>query len=380
MFYPSTSLSLNCCNPNVEIVNNSSYHVSWYAPSYLVPQTCQGLGIVVIGPFLKVPPEEVATWVQIRGVGWPREVGATRSESITRKIPAKVFQRSVWTVGWCSILLVDSCAHIYSPFTPQCRNELRPHECNVTVCVQSHLILIIVLKKKWPDDASSSDGTPRTHFLLAKRAMGMFMGLGLSPESHILLVDAPTQVLASFATKENQMQQARVNFSIMADIFTKCFSFCFIMISLPLQDLNFVSKELKVMEVPQNWCFQNASFLWETAWWFSGGFLKAFPQILNILRNYGWTMSTTSAFVGMCHISCLPKFGHQSWIVLLSATLFLPKSLLHCHCVNWFCGKLCLDDFHPLLRSIASSWTHIGVKRIFQVCCQDHLKNMEKKL
>ena len=312
MFYPSTSLSLNCCNPNVEIVNNSSYHVSWYAPSYLVPQTCQGLGIVVIGPFLEVPPEEVATWVQIRGVGWPREVGATRSESITRKIPAKEFQRSVWTVGWCSILLVDSCAHIYSPFTPQCRNELRPHECNVTVCVQSHLILIIVLKKKWPDDASSSDGTPRTHFLLAKRAMGMFMGLGLSPESHILLVDAPTQVPASFATKEDQMQQARVNFSIMADIFTKCFSFCFIMISLPLQDLNFVSKELKVMEVPQNWCFQNASFLWETAWWFSGEFLKAFPQILNILRNYGWTMSTTSAFVGMCHISCLPKFGHQT--------------------------------------------------------------------
>ena len=124
--------------------------------------------------------------------------------------------------------------HIYSPFTPQCRNERGPHECNVTVCVQSHLILIIVLKKEWPDDDSSSDDTPRSHFLLAKRTMGMFMRLDLSLESHILLVYAPTQVQVSFATKENQMQQAMVNFSIMADIFTKCFSFCFIITSLPL--------------------------------------------------------------------------------------------------------------------------------------------------
>ena len=66
MFYPGTSLTDNCCNSNVEIVDNSSYHVSWYAPnlpSYVVLQICQGLRIVVIDPFLEVPPEEVVTWV-----------------------------------------------------------------------------------------------------------------------------------------------------------------------------------------------------------------------------------------------------------------------------------------------------------------------------
>ena len=48
-----------------------------------------------------------------------------------------------------------------------------------------------------------------------------------------------------------QIQQARVIFNPLTDIFTKCFSFCFILISLPLQDLNFVRKELKViMEDP----------------------------------------------------------------------------------------------------------------------------------
>ena len=136
MFYPDT-LTDSCCNSNVEIVDNSSYHVSWHAPglpSYVVFQICQSLGIVVIDPFLEVPPEEVVTWVQVRGVGWPREVGATRNKSVTRKISAEEFQRSVWTIVWCSIFLVGSCADIYSPFPPQCRNELRPHECNVTVC------------------------------------------------------------------------------------------------------------------------------------------------------------------------------------------------------------------------------------------------------
>ena len=46
---------------------------------------------------------------------------------------------------------------------------------------------------------------------------------------------------------------------------------------------------------------------------------------------------------------------------------------------NWFCGKVRLNYFYPLLCSIASSWIHIGVKRISQACCVHHLKNMEKK-
>ena len=106
------------------------------------------------------------------------------------------------------------------------------------VCDHQHPIVILVVKEVWPDDAISFSDTPQSHFLLAKRAMGMFMGLSLSPEAHILLVDVPTQVTVSPVTKEIQIQQARVIFNPLTDILTKCFLFCFIVISLPLKDLN----------------------------------------------------------------------------------------------------------------------------------------------
>ena len=131
------------------------------------------------------------------------------------------------------------------------------------------------------------------------------MGLILSPEAHIPLVYVPTQVKWASSLKNH----------------------------LHLQELNFVQKELNfTMEDTQNWCSRNSSFLWETKCWFSGGFCKAFSQILNILRNYGWTTSTIVAFVGICHTFCLPTLATKRWIVLLSDILFLPKSLLHCRC------------------------------------------------
>ena len=87
-----------------------------------------------------------------------------------------------------------------------------------------------------------------------------------------------------------------------------------------------------------------------------------------------------SVIVGICHTSCLPKFGHQtlncpSIRYIVPAKIFSALPLCQ---KNWFCGKVRLDDFYPLLRSIASSWIHIGVKRISQACCLHHLKNMEK--
>ena len=56
---------------------------------------------------------------------------------------------------------------------------------------------------------------------------------------------------------------------------------------------------------------------------------------------------------------------------------------VHCSCQklcqkNWFGGKVRLNDFYPLLPSIASTWIHTGVKRISHTCCLHHLKNMEK--
>ena len=62
-----------------------------------------------------------------------------------------------------------------------------------------------------------------------------------------------------------------------------------------------------------------------------------------------------------------------NWIGALTLSLIkLPPRK------SWFCGKGCLDDFYLLLRSIASRWIHIGVKRISQAFCPHHLKNMEK--
>ena len=114
--------------------------------------------------------------------------------------------------------------------------------------------------------------------------------------------------------------------------------------------------------------------------WFSRVFLKAFTQILNILRNYGWTILTTVAFVGICHTSCLPKFGHQRLncpSIRCIAPAKISPALPLCQ-KNWFCGKVRLGDFYLLLRSIASCSFRNGVKRISQACCLHNLKNMEK--
>ena len=94
------------------------------------------------------------------------------------------------------------------------------------------------------------------------------------------------------------------------------------------------------------------------------------PQGVSANSEYSqklcWTMSTTVAFVSICHTSCLPKFGHQTLNCPSIRYIFPAKispALLLCQ-KNWLCCKVCLDDFYPLLRSIASSWIHIGVKRI----------------
>ena len=89
-----------------------------------------------------------------------------------------------------------------------------------------------------------------------------------------------------------------------------------------------------------------------------------------------------SAFVLICHTSCLLKFGHQT-LNCPSIRYIVPAKIfpaLPLYQKNWFCGKVRFDDFYPLLRSTPSPWTHIGVKKISQACCLHHLKNMEKKL
>ena len=64
--------------------------------------------------------------------------------------------------------------------------------------------------------------------------------------AHVRLVDKPTQEAVSLATEENQTQQTKVVLNPLTHILTKRKLFWFIAISLPLQDLNFVRKKLKV--------------------------------------------------------------------------------------------------------------------------------------
>ena len=47
---------------------------------------------------------------------------------------------------------------------------------------------------------------------------------------------------------------------------------------------------------------------------------------------------------------------------------------------NWHCGKVRLDDSYRLLHSKLSSWIHIGIDRISQACCLNHLKKYAKEL
>ena len=109
---------------------------------------------------------------------------------------------------------------------------------------------------------------------------------------------------------------------------------CFILISLPPQDLSFERKELNViMEDPQNWCSRNNSFFERQrvdflgdssrrrrkSWIFSG-------IMLNDERCRSlWASATFFVFRNL---------ATKRWIILLSGILFLPKSLLHCHCVR----------------------------------------------
>ena len=79
-----------------------------------------------------------------------------------------------------------------------------------------------------------------------------------------------------------------------------------------------------------------------------------------------------------------PNFGRQEvWQMPTKTTVvnIVPAKIspaLPLYQKNWFCGKVRLDDFYLLLRSIASNCIHIGAKRISQACCLHHLKNMEK--
>ena len=79
-----------------------------------------------------------------------------------------------------------------------------------------------------------------------------------------------------------------------------------------------------------------------------------------------------------------PNFGRQEvWQMPTKSTVVdiipakISPALPLCQ-KNWFSGKVRLDDYYAQLRSVASSWIHIGVKRISQAYCLHHLKNMEK--
>ena len=85
---------------------------------------------------------------------------------------------------------------------------------------------------------------------------------------------------------------------------------------------------------------------------------------------------------GICHTSCLPKFGHQTLncIIIRCTVPGKNHSCISAVSDELICGKVCLENFYPLLHSKSASWIHIGIKRISQACCLHHLKNMGKNV
>jgi len=195
------------------------------------------------------------------------------------------------------------------------------------------------------------------------------MGLSLKPVTHILLIDVPAQVAVSLITEESQIQLARAIFNPLTNILTKRMSFCYIVISSPLQDFNFVRKKLKVfMANSEKLWSGNANFLWEAASWFSGGFRKPLPQILNVVGCFHWTRSTTVSVtsIGICDTSSLAKFGHETFNCS-SVRYFIPAKIFSVLllCQNHrFGGKVRLYYFCPLLRSKVSTIIRIDVTTI----------------
>ena len=156
----------------------------------------------------------------------------------------------------------------------------------------------------------------------------------------------PTKATVVDIVQIVQIQQTRIIFNPLTDIFIKCFSFCFILISLPLQDLNFVRKKLKViMEDPQNCFSQNASFLWETACWFSGGFLNDVP----INSEYSQELCRMINDVVLC--GHLPQFlSSEIW----PQSVELSFHQVHCYCQNLSCIAAVSEEL--TLRQSMPQW------------------------
>ena len=91
-------------------------------------------------------------------------------------------------------------------------------------------------------------------------------------------------------------------------------------------------------------------------------------------------MLTTVAFVG--HL--LHFLSPEIW----PRNDELPFYQVHCSCQNLYCIAAVSEElilwqsiprwFYRLLHSKSSSWIHIGVKIISQVCCLHYLKNLEE--
>ena len=137
-----------------------------------------------------------------------------------------------------------------------------------------------------------------------------------------------------------QIQQARIILNPLTDIFTKCFSFSFILISLPLQDINLWGKSLR-----PSWRILKTDVLEMQ--------VSCERRRVDFLGKSSWRSCKFWIFSG---IMPNDKRSRSLWV---SVTLLVFRNLsfhqIHCSCQNlsciancqknWFCGKVRLDDF-----------------------------------
>ena len=109
------------------------------------------------------------------------------------------------------------------------------------------------------------------------------------------------------------------------------------------------------------------------------------PHGVPVNSEYSQELCRTMNDVGLC--GHLPHFlPYEIWPPNIELSFYQ----VHCLCQNLSCIAAVSEElilrqstprwFYRLLRSIASSWIHIDVKRISQACRLHHLKDIETKI
>ena len=95
----------------------------------------------------QIAPKEIVCMGKIRGVCRPWISCATRDKSISREIPFEEFQRNIWTMWGCTMLLINDSIHVDPLLSPQSWDIFPDHHFHISFSVDCHWMPCLSLKK-----------------------------------------------------------------------------------------------------------------------------------------------------------------------------------------------------------------------------------------